>query len=161
MRRWRTPYRRHDVVFYAPWVGSMLSSRKSLPPGGAETQVLILARGLARAGLRVAIIAYGDEGDLPASVDGVTVTGCGGYRKPRGVVPKARDVLRIWRSLRRTPSQTIICRTASYELGLIAIWARLTRRRLMFACPTVAAFDHRRLEPESLSSNNRDDDIKT
>ena len=123
LQRRRTPHRRHDVVFYAPWVGSILSLRQSLPPGGAETQVLMLARSLARAGLRVAIIAYGDQAELPAAVDGVTVAACGPYRKPRGVVSKAREVLRIWRALRRTPSQTIICRTAAMELGLMAIYA--------------------------------------
>jgi glycosyltransferase involved in cell wall biosynthesis len=147
LQRWRARHHRHDVVFYAPWVGSMLSSRESLPAGGAETQVLMLARGLARAGLRVAIVAYGDNGELPSSVNGVTIAPCGGYRKPRGAVPKVRGVLRIWRSLHRAPAQTIICRTATYELGLIAIYARLARRRLTFACPNVIAFDYRKLEP--------------
>ncbi len=144
--RWRRR-RCYDVVFYTPWVGSMLSSRRLLPPGGAETQVLILARALARVGLRVAIIAYGNQADLPAKVDGVTVAARPGYTKPRGLVKKVAEIFRIWRSLWRTPSPTIIYRTANYELGLIAVYARLARRRLVFASANVSDFDYRKVEP--------------
>ncbi len=145
-RRWQRR-RRHDLVFYTPWVGSILSSRGLLPPGGAETQVLTLARALARVGLRVAIIAYGNQDELPANLDGVTIAARPGYRKPRGVVKKVAEIFLIWRSLWRRPSQTIICRTASHELGLIAIYARLARRRLVFACPGVFAFEYHTVEP--------------
>lgn len=144
-RRWR---RRplHDVVFYTPWVGSMLSSRQLLPPGGAETQVLMLARALARVGLRVAITAYGEAAELPATVAGVTIAPRPGYRKPRGTAQKVAEIGRIWKALWRTPSTTIICRTANHELGLVALYARLARRRLVFACPNVVAFEYRRVE---------------
>ena len=104
----------------------MLSSRRVLPPGGAETQVLVLARALARAGLRVAIIAYGDPVDMPAHVDGVAICARPGYRKPRRPRDRAAELFRIWRSLWRTPSPTIVYRTANYELGIIAVYARLT-----------------------------------
>ena len=38
---------RLDVVFYMPGMGSMLSSSEAVPPGGAETQVLMLSKALA------------------------------------------------------------------------------------------------------------------
>ena len=39
---------RFDVVFYTPSVGGMISCAESLPGRGAEAQVLILAKELAR-----------------------------------------------------------------------------------------------------------------
>lgn len=142
--------RDHDVVFYTPWVGSMLSSRCLLPPGGAETQVLVLARELARVGVRVAIIAYGDQAELPAAVDGVTIAARPSYRKPRGLLGKLAEILCIWRSLWRTPSATIVYRTANYELGILAVYARLARRRLVLACASVSDFNYHRVESRRL-----------
>ena len=46
----RQPQERSTLPFYTPWIGSMLSPRKSLPPGGAETQILMLAKALAARG---------------------------------------------------------------------------------------------------------------
>ena len=50
---------RHDVVFYAPEVGETLRGEQFFPQGGAEKQVVMLARALAHDGYRVAIVVSG------------------------------------------------------------------------------------------------------
>ena len=49
----------HDVVFYAPEVGETLRGGQFFPQGGAEKQVVTLARALAHYGYRVAIVVSG------------------------------------------------------------------------------------------------------
>ena len=90
MRR-NSRHRRHDIVFYTPWIGSILS-RQSLPPGGAETQVLMLARALSRQGLRVGIIVFGDRGELPTEFKGLGIIARRGYKEhPRLIEKLERD----------------------------------------------------------------------
>ena len=51
--RLRAPRRaHHDVVFYMPFIGWILSANATVRPGGAETQILAIARGLAKLGVR-------------------------------------------------------------------------------------------------------------
>jgi glycosyltransferase involved in cell wall biosynthesis len=150
LQRRRAEGRRHDVVFYTPWIGSILSARASPPPGGAETQVLLLARALARRGLRVAIIVFGNAAELPAQVEGVAIVARPGYKKPRGLLQKFAEIIRIWRSLWRAPSHTIVYRTATHELGLLAIYAVVARRRLIFSSAHVVDFEYHKLETRCL-----------
>jgi glycosyltransferase involved in cell wall biosynthesis len=140
----------HDVVFYTPWVGSILSDGESLPPGGAETQVLLLAKALVRCGLRIAIISYGSRDELPRKVDGVTVIARPPYRKRRWPTGKFAETVQTWRALWRAPSQVIVKRGAGIDLGLIAVYARLARRRLVFSSANVVDFEYHKLMPKPL-----------
>lgn len=139
--RGRRGAERYDVVFYRPWVGAILASHDSMPPGGAETQVLMLARALVRRGLRVAIVVFGVAGELTREVEGVRIVQREPYRHPRTVAEKLAEIARLWRSLARTPSGSIVYMTAAMELGLIGIYARATRRQLVFATGSIADFD--------------------
>src|SRR5437763_9449522 len=96
---------RHDVVFYAPWVGSILSNATLPPPGGAETQVLSLARTLVRHGASVAIVAYGGVDELPKSVDGVSIVTRPRHCKKARFTGKIVETFHIWRALWLTPSR--------------------------------------------------------
>jgi glycosyltransferase involved in cell wall biosynthesis len=138
---------RHDVVFYMPWIGSMLSRRAHLPPGGAETQVLMLAKGLVGRGLRVAIIAFGDPDELPAQVAGVDIVPRAQYRKRQRMIGKLVEIVHIWRSLWHTPSSVVVYRGAGLQLGLIALYTRLARRHLIFSSANIIDFDYRKLVP--------------
>jgi glycosyltransferase involved in cell wall biosynthesis len=142
--------RRYDVVFYAPGIASIVSTRRPLAPGGAETQVLMLAAALARTGARVAIVAYGSAGELPPVVDGVDIHCRPRPNRGRGFVGKVREALQIWRSLWAVPSKSIVFRSAGVDLGVIALYARLARRRLIFASASIMDFDYRVLEPNRL-----------
>ena len=145
--RWRR--RHHDVVFHTPWVGSMLSHGNTLPPGGAEVQVLMLAKALARCGLRVAIIAFGRRGELPGEVDGVAIV----RRTPWGrgkVIRKFLEPFKIWWSLWRAPSATVVHRTAGIELGFVGLYTTVARRRFVFSTANVVDFGFRELMPNGL-----------
>lgn len=139
---------RYDVVFYMPRIGSVLDDGGALPPGGAETQILMLAKELARRRLRVAIIVYRNPTELPSSVDGVALIVRPPYCKRGPVIGKLAEIWYIWQSLWRAPSQTIVNRCAGLELGLIALYARLTRRRLVFSSANVVDFDYAQLIPK-------------
>ena len=142
---------RDDVVFYMPYIGSMLSDNASFPPGGAETQILAIARGLAKLGVRVAIIAYGGRDELPSHVDGVRIIPRPPSRGNKRLVGRLIEAIRIWHALWRSPSRTVVYRCASAELGLIAAYTRIVRRRLVFSTANVVDF-----ELEKLTRKRRD-----
>ena len=65
---------RYDVVFYVPSVTPLLTRRDVAPPGGAETQIFLLTRALARQGARVCLVVFESAGDeIPAAIDGVDI----------------------------------------------------------------------------------------
>ena len=147
-RRRRRP--RHDVVFYTPLIGSMLTMPPGLSRGGTETQVLILAPALARLGAEVAIIVFDPGSEIPLEIDGVRISTRLPHVTGRGIRGKAVEVTRIWNSLRRVRPRTIIHYGAGLELGVIALYARLTRRRLVYASASEKDFDYRAKEPNRL-----------
>jgi glycosyltransferase involved in cell wall biosynthesis len=143
--RLRGGRQRYDVVFHKPWVGSMITTRPTLPAGGAETQVLMLARTLAQHGLRVAIIVYGRQCDLPTHVDGVSIVRRTMPKRRRLFVTKVFDELKIWPALWRAPSRTIVHRGGGPELGMVALYARVTGRKLVFASANVVDFAYEKM----------------
>jgi glycosyltransferase involved in cell wall biosynthesis len=134
-------------VFYVPWIGSILSSAGLTPPGGAETQILMLSKALAARGLRVAIVAYGEPSELPREVDGVAIVPRPHYRKVRPI-GKLVEALAIWRALWRAPGGAIVYRGMSLDIALLAVYARLARRRLVFSVANVGNFDTHRMIPK-------------
>ena len=133
-----------DVVFYTPFIGLTLSRGPSLPPGGAETQILMIAKGLVRRGLRVGIIVYGRPEDLPRAVDGVRIVARPPFIKRR-LIGKFIETFVIWRVLWRTPSKVIVFRGVGLPLMLLGVYARVSGRRLVFSTANIADFDCRRL----------------
>jgi glycosyltransferase involved in cell wall biosynthesis len=142
---------RDDVVFYMPYIGWMLSENAPLPPGGAETQILAIARGLAKLGVRVSIIAIGGPDELPSDIDGVRIVTRPPSRTNKRLVGRVIEAIRIWQVLWRSPSQTVVYRCAGPELGLIALYTRFVRRRLVFSTANVVDF-----EIEKLNDKRRD-----
>lgn len=147
----RARARRYDVAFYTPWIGSMLSPEKRLPPGGAETQIMMLAQELTRLGLRVAIIAFGEPGELPSSVGGVDIVARPPYSKRQRLVGKLIELAFIWRALWRTPSRAVVHRGLGLDLGLLAMYTICSRRRLVFSSANIVDFT-----PEELLAKRRD-----
>ncbi len=143
----RAPY---DAVFYAPWIGPVLSPGSGLPPGGTETQVVMMAREMARRGLRVALITY----DTPARVapvhDGVDVVA---LRRPSG--PTALRALRVGCALvriaARMRTRSFVQMSAGIETGFMGLMALLKRRRFVYSCASDLDFDYARVEPRRLS----------
>lgn len=140
--------RRYDVVFYTPWLSSIVSTGQSLPAGGAETQVLILAKWLVRRGMRVAVIVMGDPSEMPDEVEGVSILARPSFQSRGPVLGKVVEVAQLWRSLWRAPSHTLVQRGAGIEVGLNALYARITGRRYVYASAHVADFDASRILAE-------------
>jgi len=111
--------------------------------GGAENQVLMLARELARRGHRVGIVAFGGGGGVPlrARVDGVDVVE---LTPPRTRIPLVRTLAfyaRTFRVLRANPAGVIVQRAAGIHTALVAAAARLLRTRFVFASAGLHDFD--------------------
>lgn len=138
--------RGYDVVFYTPRIGQILTAGH-FPPGGTETQVLTLAKALARRGVRIAIVVFATGSEMPTQVDGVRITARPPQETGRGIVGKVIEIMRIWRALRSVPSRTIVHMGGGLELGVIAAYARLACRRLVFASASVGDFEDGKTEP--------------
>src|SRR3954451_1739755 len=65
------PNRSLDVVFYMPWLGPLLAAGAAPAGGGAETQILLLAKALAARGWRVGVVTQAMSPPLPSEVDGL------------------------------------------------------------------------------------------
>lgn len=141
--------RRYDVVFYTPFVGWMLTHEPSTPPGGAETQILRLAKAIARLGGRVAIVVYGERGKVPKSLEGVRLIRRAQYRGNKPAIAKLIELVRISYSLWRAPSPVVVYRTASLELGMVGIYSKLTRRRMVFSTANRFDFDLAQATPRA------------
>jgi glycosyltransferase involved in cell wall biosynthesis len=102
----------------------------------------MLAKELARRGLRVAIIAFGDPSELPAEIDGVQIVPRPPYKfAQKRLVGKALEACLIWLALWRAPARTVVYRCASLELALVGIYTKIFGRRLVFSTANVVDFD--------------------
>jgi hypothetical protein len=139
---------RHDVLFYLPNVGPLLLPGDHLPTGGAETQMVLVGRELARRGLRVAFVVYGEQ--LPSSVDGLDLIV---QRPPRLGIPGSRPFERSVRTLIAVVlgnASVVVQRNASIVTGLVAIAARMTGRRFVYSSANVIDFEFSQLERNRL-----------
>ena len=125
MHRRRAP-RGYDVAFYVPWIGALLAEGDIAPTGGAETQVFLLARALARHGARVRLLAFElPDANLPRNVDGVDVGVRPMYRAHRKF-GKLREVAAIARAVLRANARVVVTRAAGPHVGLAGVFAKLS-----------------------------------
>jgi hypothetical protein len=122
-----------DVAIYSPYAGPLYVSGGS--SGGAEVQSVQLARALATEGLRVRHIVFAD-GPVEPSVDGVELVKLD-VRYRRGGIPRRRATIA---ALHGANAAVYVQRSAGFETGLVAGFARLTRRRFVFSSSSVADF---------------------
>jgi glycosyltransferase involved in cell wall biosynthesis len=138
----------HDVLFYVPNAAPALLPGATRPAGGAETQMVAVARALAARGLQVAFVVYGER-DVPP-VDGIDVIV---QRPPVIHLQLVRTVERCMRlagSVVRGNAPVVIQRNASGITGLVALAARLTGRRFVYSSANVVDFDFGQIEPSRL-----------
>ena len=125
-----------------PTAASLLAEGGPRLAGGAENQVLMLARELARRGHSVGIVAFGGDAlPLRARVDGVDVIE---LTPPRTRIPLVRTLAfyaRTFRVLRANPAGVIVQRAAGIHTALVAAAARLLRTRFVFASAGLHDFD--------------------
>jgi glycosyltransferase involved in cell wall biosynthesis len=132
------PDRSYDVLFSMPWAGPSLDG--SGPAGGAETQILAVARGLADAGLRVAVLVVGERSRLPRRTGGVEVLAQASAPAMRGVGGFLHD-LHMFRSLVRSPARVVVQRNAGRSVAVAALAARLRRASFVYSSANVVDFD--------------------
>jgi glycosyltransferase involved in cell wall biosynthesis len=143
-----------DVAFYTPSVTPLLvPERRLAPTGGAETQVFLLSRGLARRGLRVALIVTEPGGGrpLPSHVDGVAIIPRPPYRAHSPMIGKLRESARIWRTLRKVDAEVLVKRMCGVDVGIVGAYARATRTRFVYSSASVVDFS-----PEQMLPKRRD-----
>lgn len=124
---------RHDVAIYAPHANQYYERARVRTGGGAERQTFLLARNLARCGVRVAHVVYAvdsPEVDPKAPVTLVQRPHPQEYGSARAF---ARETAEVWRSLSEADAGVQVFRGASGAVGVGGLWARLRRRRLVFA----------------------------
>lgn len=132
---------RSDVIFYMPTATPLVAAVPRASSGGAELQVLLLARELGRRGHEVAIVVFATGEALLSQVDGVKVIE---QRLPRTRLPLVRTLAfyaGTYALLRAHPAGVLVQRAASIHTLLVALVARALRRRFVFASAGLHDFD--------------------
>jgi glycosyltransferase involved in cell wall biosynthesis len=140
---------KYDVAFYAPWIAPLVSSGTDALPGGAETQILFLARGLAAKGCRVCILARPGAGGLPSEVHGIDLLPLPTTRQRRRFdfgLSVMLYGLRVVRSLAGLDARVLVQRVAGPETGVTALVTRMKRQRFIYSSAGVKEFDYGSLE---------------
>ncbi|MEA2444588.1 MAG: hypothetical protein QOJ12_1880 [Thermoleophilales bacterium] len=131
-----------DVVFFAPWIGPLLVPGTEPTLGGAENQIAMLARQLARDGYRVCVIAF-DVSGLPSSADGVSIARVPALDGASRPVRAARLV----RAIVGRRGRVMVQRAAGIETGVVGLLARVTGRRFVYSSASDADFRFEQVEP--------------
>ncbi|HWE81015.1 MAG TPA: glycosyltransferase family 4 protein [Gaiellaceae bacterium] len=140
--------KRYDVAFYVPWVGPLLVPDAQTATGGAETQIFLLARALARRGMQVRLLVFDVPGArMPDVVDGVAVAVRPPYRAWQRL-GKLREVECLRRAVLDADADVVVARAAGPDVGFTAAFARWSRARFVYSSASVSDFDYRRLSPK-------------
>jgi glycosyltransferase involved in cell wall biosynthesis len=138
----------HDVAFYVPWLSPLLANGDLPPAGGAETQIFLVARALAKRGVRVSMSAFADpKGTIPPVVDSVDIALREPYRGGRGLLGVIREALAMRRALGALGARVIVTRIAGPHVGLVGLFAKLQGRRFVYSSANVTDFDFGALKP--------------
>ena len=102
--------------------------------GGAETQQVLLARGLVELGHRVSFVVHDHGQEDGQLIDGIHVYKSyrpeAGVRGLRFLHPR---LMRLWAAMRAANADVYYQRGAETETGLVANWCRRHRRKFVFA----------------------------
>lgn len=124
---------RREVVFFIPYASPLLSGEGST--GGAETQLVLVAKALQAHGRCVALTVFDTPGGLPASVDGVEI-----ITLPRPPAGKGRARL-LAGMLRHVDADIFVQRCAGSYTGVVGLVARARRRRFVYSSASDLDFD--------------------
>lgn len=123
----------HDVAIYSPFANVYYDAAVDREGGGAERQTFLLARALARRGMRVAHVVYPvaePRIDADAPVTLVQWPQARGAGSARALAARTAEV---WQALGEADAAVQVFRGAQGTLGVAGAWSRLHRRRLVFA----------------------------
>jgi glycosyltransferase involved in cell wall biosynthesis len=120
-----------DVAIYSPRSGHWYQ-RSNGRGGGAERQMMLLARALAARGASVAHVVFEPRDPVPMP-PGLTLVTRAPDDESRSLVGGLREAVRVWRALGAANARVTIVRMATPALGVAGAWCRLHRRRLVFS----------------------------
>lgn len=138
--------RRHDVTIYLPSIGPLLSGNQEDAAGGAEVQMLLIAKGLAALGARICIVAGGCAGPMPEAIDGVDVVWRSPYRRAANTAGKLAEFREIYASIAAADANIVVTRTVIPATALMAVSSRLQRRSFVYAFANDSEFEPERVE---------------
>ena len=125
---------RHDVAIYAPFADALYMDGSGRSAGGAETQTWELAHALSERGLRVCHIVH-DHKDLPRSNAGnITLVRQPADAWTRSVFAYTRAIIR---ALEEADAEVYIQRTAGFDTGVVATYARARGRNCIFSSSSI------------------------
>ena len=142
--------RGRDVIFYVPSATGLLVRDGGAPTGGAEIQMLMLARALSARGHRVGIVAFGAPEELRRAVDGVEVIA---HPLPRTRAPLIRTLafyLLAFSVLRRHRARVYVQRAAGPHTLLVALIAKALNSRFAYSSASVRDFELEAWEPNRI-----------
>jgi glycosyltransferase involved in cell wall biosynthesis len=150
--------RRYDVAFYVPRMGPLLARQARSPTGGAETQILLLARALTQRGVSVRLLVFDVPGvTIPEAIGDVAVSVRPPY-KARQPFGKPREVASIASAIAGANADILVSRAATPEVGLAGLFAKVTGRRFVYSSANVSDFrDDWPVRPSVLSNHLRRD----
>jgi glycosyltransferase involved in cell wall biosynthesis len=131
---------RNDIAIYAT-SGATAGSYDRLRgrDGGAERQMMLLARALAERGQRVAHIVPQPSDPVELSYP-LELVPRSPYAGNRPVIGSLLEIRTIWRALRAADARVVVVRTASPIVGVAGVYCKLNRRRLIFSSSNVSDF---------------------
>jgi glycosyltransferase involved in cell wall biosynthesis len=112
--------------------------------------MLLLAKGLAASGHRVAVMVDEDLDALPPEVEGVAVIPLSPHSR-RPLLARAGWLASFARAMWHVDAETLVQRGAGVETLLVALAAKLRGRRFAYSSANVIDFDFGRLEPSRLN----------
>lgn len=118
-----------DVAIYMPYTASIYDPRRRRA-GGAERQMVMLARSLTRRGVRTALITYPVRDAVVEEVEPDLLSRPLGRHKLLG---RAVEPALTWQAMARADARAYIFRGASAVVGPGAAFCRATGRRLIFS----------------------------
>lgn len=144
--------RTYDVTFYLPTLGPLIDPEAAVPfAGGAETQIWLLARGLARRGYAICVVVVDIPHGLPARMDGVDVVTRPQWEGGRGFRGRVAELRTLWGTLGALRSRIVVQRAAGFSTGLVGTVTRAKRRTFVYSSAHILDFDF-----EQLASTRRE-----
>jgi glycosyltransferase involved in cell wall biosynthesis len=124
---------RPKICIYSPSSYSLLANKVGLG-GGAEVQMVILAKELVKKGYDVLFISYDENINIPEKLDGIRIIKTCSLRAGlpviRFIYPKLYS---LWKTLKYADADVYIKRTASWEHGVIAKYCQWKKKKYIFS----------------------------
>jgi glycosyltransferase involved in cell wall biosynthesis len=123
---------RHDVAIYSPFASSYYD-RGAPQGGGAEIQMTVLARELAKRGWRTAHIVFPVADPLELESPAPTVFSREPYYGSGPGLHRFKEAAAIWRALRAVDARVYVVRASAVYVAAVAEFCRLHRRGMVFS----------------------------